>query len=70
MKITKNSVLLIFLVITNAAGVYAQTVRQTAGITERAMSMSGDFAFAVLATLMIRRPARSSPTQTSKKSLI
>ena len=54
---SKNSVLLIFLVITCAAGVHAQTVRQTAGITERAMTMSGNFAFASVGDLMIRRPA-------------
>ena len=54
---SKNSVLLIFLVITNAAGVHAQTVRQTAEITQRAMTMSGNFAFASVGDLMIRRPA-------------
>ncbi|MCH2521984.1 MAG: hypothetical protein MK036_08635, partial [Dehalococcoidia bacterium] len=53
----RNSVLLIFLVITNVAWVHAQTVRQTAEITQRAMTMSGNFDFASVGDLMIRRPA-------------
>ena len=53
----KISVLLLFLLITNAVGVHAQTKTQTAGTTEREMTMSGDFTFASVGDLMIRRPA-------------